>query len=310
MTLVLAAFALAPAVVSGTGCGPTSEQVAPTKLDQKTPFERGAEKRERAPNDPIRNPATEAPSGRDGAQISEEEIDAALAEAAELAKIKDVAQERQILSKCANKTPASGRCDGRMGLSLIASKNRRATALYYLSEAAVIDDPKADAAMYVAIGEALGTHSRFDLAIAAMEKAIARDPSAEQLYAFGRLLSLVPERLADSAARIAEARSKDDRIDWLYEEAVIRGQIPVREQAEQALALFKEYKTRAESVPVETLPAVPASLEPRIAELELLRQRYPTQAEYDKTKAAGGGAAPEPAPEPEPKPEPADPEPS
>lgn len=314
MTLVLAAFALAPAVflglVSGLGCGPTSEQPAPTKLEQKTPFDRGAQKRERDPNDPIRNPAVEAPSGRDGAQIPDEEIDAVLAEAAEFAKIKDLAQERTILSKCANKTPASGRCDGYMGLSLIASKNRRATALYYLSEAAVIDDPKADAAMYIRIGDALGTHSSFELAISAMEKGIARDPSAENLYAFGRLLSLMPDRLGDSAARLAEARSKDDRIDWLYEEAVIRGQIPVREQAEQALALFKEYRARAETVPAETLPADPASLEPRVAELELLRQRYPTQAEYDKTKAAGG-AAPEPKPEPtEPKPAEPKPEPS
>jgi hypothetical protein len=307
VTLVLAAFALAPGLVSGLGCGPTSEQVAPTKLEKKTPFERGTPKRERDANDPIRNPATEAPDGRDGAQISEEELDAVLAEAAELAKVDNVAQERQVLSKCANKTPASGACDGRMGLSLIKSKNRRATALYYLSEAAMIDDPKADAAMYVAIGEALGTHNRFDLAVAAMDKAVARDSSPETLYAFARLLSLVPERLPDSAARLAEARSKDDRIEWLYEEAVIRGQIPVREQAEQALALFKEYKTRAESVPAETLPAVPASLEPRMAELELMRQRYPTQAEYDKKNAAGGGAAAEPKPaEPtpaQPKPE-------
>lgn len=304
VTLVLAAFALAPVVVTGLGCGPTSEQVAPTKLDKKSPFERATpEKRQRDPNDPFRNPAIEAPEGRDGAQLSEEEIDATLAEAAEFAEAENVAQERQLLQKCANKTPPSGRCDGRLGLSLIKSKNRRATALYYLSEAAMIDDPKADAAMYVAIGEALGTHSRFDLAISAMDKALARDSSAETLYAVARLLSLIPERLPDSAARLAEARSQDDRIDWLYEEAVIRGQIPVREQAEKALALFKEYKSRAESVPAETLPALPASLEPRMAELELVRQRYPTQAEYDKQQAAGGGADKPAEPKPaEPKP--------
>jgi tetratricopeptide (TPR) repeat protein len=298
VTLVLAALGLAPAVGFGLGCGPT-EQPAPTKLERATPFERDVKKRERDPNDPIRNPAIEIPSGRDGAQLPEAEIDATLAEAAEFAAIKDVAQERSLLGKCANKTPPSARCDGRLGLSMIGAKNRRATALYYLSEAAVVDDPKADAELYVRIGEALSSHSRFDAAISAMEKGIARDPSAEHLFAFGRLLSLVPDRLGDSADRIAEARSKDDRIEWLYEEAVIRGQIPVREQAEQSIALFGEYRVRAESLPAESLPALPASLEGRVMEQQqqLKLKRYPTQAEYDKAKAAAsGGAAPEPEP--------------
>lgn len=299
VTLVLASLGIAPAVVFGLGCGPM-EQPAPTKLEQKTPFDRGAQKRERDPNDPIRNPAIETPAGRDGAQIPEAEIDAVLAEAAESAKIKNRTEERSLLSKCANKTPASGRCDGRMGLSLIESKNRRATALYYLSEAAVIDDPKADAEMYIGIGEALGRYSRFDLAISAMEKAIARDPSAANLYAFGRLLSLVPDRLADSAARIAEARVKDDRIEWLYEEAVIRGQVPVREQAVRSLELFKEYLVRAEAAPADSLPAAKDTLDTRLKELEQLAKQYPTQAEFDKAKAAAAadGAAPEPEPEP------------
>lgn len=307
MTLVLAAFGLAPAVVFGLGCGPT-EQPAPVKLEKATPFDRGAKKRERDPNDPIRNPAVESPAGRDGAQIPDAEIDAALAEAAKFAEIKDVAQERVILSKCANKTPASARCDGRMGLSMIGGKNRRAEALYYLREAAVVDDPKADGELYIRIGEALGQHSQFEPAISAMDKGIARDASAENLYAFGRLLSLVPDRLGDSADRIAEARGKDDRIEWLYEEAVIRGQIPVREEAQRSLELFVEYGKRAESLAPETLPAPPESLGPRMAELELLAKRYPTQAEYDKARAAAGGAAPEPAPEPTPSD--AEPEPS
>jgi tetratricopeptide (TPR) repeat protein len=290
---------LAPAVIVGLGCGP-GEQPAPVKLEKQSPFDRGATKPDRDPNDPFRDPATEVPRGRDGDQLSAEEIDATLAEAAKFAEIKDTAQERNVLRNCANKTPASARCDGRLGLSLIPAKNRRATALYYLREAAVADDPKADAALYMEIGEWLRKFGNNDHAVLAMTKAIERDPSAENLFAFGRLLSLVPDRLGEGADRIAEARAKDDRVDWLYEEAVIRGQIPVREQAEQSLALFKEYLVRAESVPADSLPAAPASLAGRMAELDELRKHYPTQAEYDKTKAAAPTPEQAPAPEPEP----------
>lgn len=285
MTLVLAGLALAPCLVFGLGCGPT-EQPAPKKLERQSPFDRGqVEKRERDPNDPVRNPATETPAGRDGPQIPEAEIDAALAEAEQFVAQKNPARERIALRRCANKTPASARCDGRMGLSLIPFKNQRATALYYLSEAAMVDDPKADATLYRNIGEQLGRHGRSEPAIAAMDKVIARDASAENLFAYGQLLSLIPDRVAEAADRMAEARSKDDRIEWLYEEAVIRGQIPIREQAERSLALFREYITRAESAPPESLPTPPAQLAGRLAELEALSKSYPTAAEHEKHEA-------------------------
>ncbi len=281
-----AGFTLVSLLALCPGCGPTSGQPAPQKLEQQSPFDRGQPKRERDPNDPLRNPATETPAGRDGAQVSDAEIDAILAKAAEHAQIKDVAQERSVLRDCANKTPASARCDGRMGLSLIAAKNRRATALYYLREAALVDDAKADAALYVEIAEQLRKHGDLGHAVQAMDKAIARDPSVENTFAYGRLLTLLPDRLADGAERIAEARGKDDRLEWLYEEAVVRGQIPVREQAERSLALFKEYVARAEAAPADSLPAPIDGLAGRMAELEVLRKTYPTQAEVDAGQTA------------------------
>ncbi|HLT37896.1 MAG TPA: hypothetical protein VK034_16540 [Enhygromyxa sp.] len=296
--LVLTSLVLAPAVAVGLGCGPT-EQPAPKKLERQTPFDRGrVDKRERDPNDPVRNPAIETPAGRDGPQVSEQEIDAALAEADEFAAVKNVARERIALRKCANKTPASARCDGRMGLSLIPFKNHRATALYYLNEAAQLDDPRADAALYVQIGQKLASFGQFDAALAAMDKAIARDSSAENLFAYGQLLSLIPERLVDSADRMAEARSKDDRIEWLLDEAVVRGQIPIREQAERSHALFKEYIARAESAPAESLRVKPAEIERRLAELEAAAKIYPTAAEYEQLKSAAAEPEPEPKPEP------------
>jgi tetratricopeptide (TPR) repeat protein len=285
VTLVLACFGLAPALASGLGCN-AGEQPAPKKLERRTPFDRGGlEKRERNPHSPLRNPGTETPAGRDGPQLSEEEIDAALAEAAELAKIGHIAQERIVLRTCANKTPPSARCDGRMGLSMIPYQNQRATALYYLREAAELDDPKADAALYRQIGEERIRHGQREPAVAAMEKAIARDASAEYLFAFGQLLSLIPDRLAEGADRMAEARGKDDRIEWLYEEAVIRGQIPIREQAEQSIALFREYAKRAEQAPSESLAVPPASVAARVSELEIVSKQYPTAAEYEQAQA-------------------------
>ena len=278
------AGSLSPALALTLGCG-AREQPAPTKVERGTPFDRGAPKAKRDPNDPLRNPATETPRGRDGEQVSEAEIQATLAEAAEFAAVANVAQERNVLRNCANKTPASARCDGRMGLSMIAAKNRRATALYYLVSAATVDEPAADAELYMSVGEHLRTHGRTAAAIESMHKAVDRDPSADNLFILGQTLSLVPERLSEAADRMAEARAINDSIKWLYEEAVIRGQIPVREQAERSIELFNEYLTRAESLPAESLPAPLAPLKGRLAELEELRKHYPTAAEAEQAAA-------------------------
>lgn len=294
MTLVLSGLALSPALALNLACG-GAEQPGPTKVEGNgQPFDRGAARPQKDPNDPLRNPAIETPRGPDGDQLPAAEIDAVLAEAAEFAKIANVAQERNLLRSCANKTPASARCDGRMGLSLIPVKNRRATAIYYLLSAASVDEPAADAALYVSVSEQLRSHGQIAAAIAAMDKAVARDPSAENLFAFGQTLSLAPEALApeglrDGAQRMAEARAKDDRLEWLYEEAVVRGQIPLREEAQQAIVLFKEYIARAQAQPPASLPAPLAPLDGRMAELEVLAKSYPSAAELD---------GPKPAPEP------------
>ncbi|WP_181234163.1 hypothetical protein [Enhygromyxa salina] len=286
--------------VGGTGCK-SSEKVEPKLVEQGTPFDRGPKpKPPPDPNDPLRNPAYETPRGRDGDQVSDERIDAVLAEAAGHAKIGDVAQQRNALRECANKTPPSARCDGQMGLSMIEAKNRRAAALYYLVEAAAVDDPKASAELYAKIGEQLRRYGKLVEATVAFERAIARDEAAEYLFALGQVLSLQPEHLAEGADRIAQARAKDDRIEWLHDEAVLRGQIPVREQAVAALELFRAYieRANADGQPAEKLPTPPDRLEGRMAELEILAKQYATQAEWDAAKAkAKAEAEADPAPE-------------
>lgn len=282
---MLTGLVLAPVLLGTLACGPT-DQPAPKKLERNSPFDR-QNKPEPDPNSPFRNPATQVPAGRDGDQQSDEAIEATLAKAAEYAASKDTAQERNALRDCANKTPASARCDGRMGLSLITSKNRRATALYYLREAAMLDDPKADASLYAEVAEALRAFGNTDHALMAMDKAVARNPTAEHLFAYGRLLSTTDDRLLEGADKMAEARAQDDRIEWLYEEAVIRGQIPVREQAVLAHTLLGQYVERAADAPADSLPAAPDTLKGRIAELASVAKTYPTQAEFDKQQSDG-----------------------
>jgi hypothetical protein len=268
-----------------TGCKGDAKP-EPKLVEQASPFDRGPKpKPPRDPNDPLRNPAYETPRGRDGEQISDAQIDATLAEAASFAELGDVAQQRNVLRNCANKTPPSARCDGQMGLAMIGAKNRRATALYYLLEAAAVDDPKASAELYAEIGEHLRQHGKLVEATVALERAIARGEAPEHVFLLGQVLSLQPEHLAEGADRMAAARAKDDRIEWLHDEAVIRGQIGVREQAEAAVGLFATYVERASTLPAEGLPTSPDKLEGRIAELELLAKQYPTQAQWDADQA-------------------------
>jgi tetratricopeptide (TPR) repeat protein len=286
-------------MVAGAGCG-VDDQPEPVKLEQASPYERDVRKNKPSdPNDPLRNPSFEPPAGPDGAQVSAAEIDALVAEAAKYAAVGDVAQQRIVLGKCANKTPPSARCDGELGLSLIEVKNRRAAAVYHLVAAANVDDPAADASLYARVGKALSLHGKLSESVAALERAVARDPSADNTFALGQALSLIPDRLIEAADRIAEARSKDDRIGWLHDEAVIRGQIPMREQAEASLALFRLYLERAASTPPDQLPTPPERLETRLAELEAAAKLYPTQAEWEKKKAeeaAKKGPVTEPTP--------------
>jgi tetratricopeptide (TPR) repeat protein len=287
-------LAVALAVCVGAGCV-GDDKPEPSKIERASPYERDVRPTKvDDPNDPLRNPAYETPNGPDGAQLPEPELEAVLAEAAKHAAIGDKAQQRIALGKCANKTPPSARCDGELGLSIIDSKNRRAAALYYLIAAASTDDPKADASLYARVGQVLSRHGKQSESVAALERAIARDPSAENLFLLGQTLSLVPDRLIDAADRMAEARAKDDRIAWLHDEAVIRGQVPTREQAEAALALFRLYSERAATLPAEQLPTTPERLAVRIAELERVAKQYPTQAEWEKQRAAGQAAAADP----------------
>jgi tetratricopeptide (TPR) repeat protein len=272
------------AVVLASGCV-GDDTPGPVKLERASPFERDVPKQQqRDPDSPLRNPAHQTPDGPDGAQLPEPELEAALAEAAKHAAVGDVAQQRIALSQCANKTPPSARCDGELGLSMVDFKHRRAVALYHLVAAANVDDANADGSLYARVGQALSGHGKLAESVAAFERAVARDANAEHLFLLGQSLSLMPGRLLEAADHMALARAKDDRMAWLHDEAVIRGQIPAREQAEAALALFRLYVERAATAPADQLPTPPERLTGRIAELERLAKQYPTQAQWQQQR--------------------------
>ncbi|MFV8753482.1 hypothetical protein ACNOYE_23265 [Nannocystaceae bacterium ST9] len=294
------------ATLTLAGC-PSEPRNKPTKVEDPKAFNRPEQQvKPRDTKGPIGDPALDPPLGRDGAQVGKAEIDAILAAAAELGKIGNTIEERIELSKCANKTPASARCDGAMGLSLAPAKNRRAVAHYYLIEASKLDDPDAGAPLYAAVAEALRSHGLIVEATQAQEKAVVRDGSAIQRFALGRLLSLQAERLRDAAELIAGARAEDDKLEWLYEEAVVRGQIPTREDAKLAGDLLEAYVARVAALP-EGDPAKidTTALAGRIAELRGLEKVYPTREEYEAMKAAQPVQPPPAAESPNPQPIPA-----
>lgn len=267
-----------------------SDQPKAKKLDKLAPFDRGQQREAPDPDDPLRNPAYEVPRAREGEQVPEEEIDALLAEAKKLGEQGNVPQQRATLHKCANKIPASARCDGEYGLTMADARNRRAAAIYFLTAAAGVDDPKADAELYRRIGEALRKHGRFEDATAALELAVARDDSAENLFALARVLSLQPDLIREAAAKMAEARAKDDRLDWHYEEAVLRGQLPIREEALAGAALFESYLERLAEDPESSTKVNSKQIQARIIELKAAAKKYPTAAEWEKQRAEAGKA--------------------
>ncbi|NVB40480.1 hypothetical protein G6O69_21750 [Pseudenhygromyxa sp. WMMC2535] len=283
--LLAVATLAATATISTQGCD--KGQPEPSKVEKVNPFDRG-QKPKSDSDSPLRNPEFEAPAGREGEQLDDEALEAALAEAAEHLAVKNVALARSVLRQCANKIPASARCDGELGLSMAKVKNRRAAAHYYMVEAAKIDDPKADADLYLRLADALRSRGEFEAAQSALEKVISRDPSAENIFTLGQVLSLQPEHLDEAVARIAEARAKDDRLAWLYEEAVIRAQIPVREEVEAAAALLRTYLERAATLPEGERERDTAMVEGRLAELSAIAEKYPTRAQWEQQQAEAG----------------------
>jgi hypothetical protein len=180
-------------------------------------------------------------------------------------------------------------------MTLLKHKKRRMEAIYYLTAAARVDDPKAEAALYDELAVALKRQSQFDDAASAWALASAREPTPERSLNRARALTSIPDRRIEGADEIARVRATNDDLDLLFEEAVIRGQVPG--EFARSVELFTEYKKRSKGSDLAKLPE--GELDLRIAELEQLIKAgkdVPTEPGATSPGDADGQDGKQPAP--------------
>lgn len=238
---------LAIAAVLFTGaCGSPPAEPEPTKLAERQalvdPQVRADTKSHFA------DPKVDAPGPREP-QIDEAAIEAALTEAK--AQVDAGAPQRALpaLGRCANKTPASARCDGEMGIILAELGTQEAHMRYFLSEAAQVDDPKADASLYRRIAAAARKRGQHPARADAMATLIGRgEATVDDYVERARALSADSARLREAAAVLKVAIDKaPERHDLLLERAVIIAQ--TQDFAEGADLLRKYLELAPEDAP-------------------------------------------------------------
>jgi len=245
----------------GAGCNEAAP--VPTPLEGAAP---SVQRPQRDPNIPaIRkdSPQVLAPSGREGEQLPDDQLDAVIAEADRYVSEGRESVATVRLRDCANKVPASARCDGRLGVLLRNTGRHRAAATYYLLEAAKTDDPSATPADYDAVADALRKLGRYEASIAARKLAIAREDTAQRHAEMSAALQGIPGRNEEAMTQLARAYEMDPTgHQWLHDRATLMARDPARRR--EAAGLFKTYleRTRGE------MPGRDARIEGRIAELE------------------------------------------
>ena len=259
---------------------------APTKVE-KTLDEQKREAAARPKKDRgISSPDLQAPSKSDGPQIPDAEVESFLAEGRKALTTGDETNAIGNFRRCANREPASARCDGELGLLLMKSKRRRESARYYLKRAGSTDDPKATGDLYARVADALRSHGFYSEASATWLLAIAREDKAE--YHEGRSRSLVssPDTLLEAAEELGKANALQPNERWVYGEAALRGQIIDDVQPKIAMEMLQKLAetTRDEKMKAEALAGVSV-----IRETLALRAH---KAELTKRAAAAGSTPP------------------
>ncbi len=270
---------LTPACTGSKTAEPTKIEDAPAPLvvapEKPTPKD---------PASPFRKPSKEPPPPRSEPQVSEERLAEILAQADTMLANGDRNGATIALRECANRVPASPRCEGALGQLLVGIPLRRAECRYYLSEAARTDDPTADAAFYGELGEALMGQSLYEDAATAFQRRIERGAAEAADYErLSTALQGVKDRQEEAAEALKKAFALDPtKVEYLHDEGVLRGQVPG--QAKQAAKLLREFLTRA----TDADDARVVKLEARIAELEALSEMQ----EKSAAKGAGSPASP------------------
>jgi tetratricopeptide (TPR) repeat protein len=181
-----------------------------------------------------------APGERQGEQLESEALEATLARARALASTGDKAGAVRELQACANKVAVSPRCEGELGMLLAPNKRRRADALYYLQEAVKVPDDKADVDFYRRLAHTLRTKGRSVDAARGFGYVLTKEPDKAENYAdLAVALQGLPERLEEAADALETARGLKSSDPWLYDEALLRGQIAG--QTDRAAILLQTY---------------------------------------------------------------------
>ncbi len=259
-------------------CGGDSPSASQDLNSAAAPVVVAPERAAKKPPNPFRKPTFDAPPPRSEPQLSDERVAEILALAESQIAEGNANGAMLELRKCANRVPASARCEGALGRLLVGIPMRRAECRYYLAEAARADDALADAAFYGSLGAALMGQGLFEDAATAYQRRIDRGAAeAEDYGALAVALQGVKGRQEEAAEALRQAFKLDPtRIDYLHDEGVLRGQLPG--QAGQAAALLREFLARSPDKGAQA-----EKLEVRIAELEAV-------AEMEKSGAKDGFA--------------------
>lgn len=266
------------------GCG--GDDPAPQKVDPDEPIVKRPRRPDRNADSPFQHADRDPPKERAGEQLGTDELEATLEKAQVEVDNNRKSAAITVLRDCANKIPASARCDGRIGILLGEIPRRKAEARYYLVEGGTADDPKADAAFYVELSETLKRFGEFDAAVTAMEHAIKREDTSEHHAKLSRVLQSMPEHLQRAADELGKAYELDSQDpELLYERATILGQIPEEAAALEGAKVFEAYLA-AGKFPDEYREAATKG---RITELKSMAKTYAAKAK-EEAKAEKDGA--------------------
>lgn len=209
------------------------------------------------------SPQVLAPDGREGEQLEPAVLDEVLAEAERFVSENRESVATVRLRDCANKRPASARCDGRLGVLLAKTGRHRAEATYYLLEAAKTDEPEASAKDYDAVADTLRKYGEYAASVEARTLAIAREDAAFRHAELSAALQGLPDQSDAAVAELARAYEMDPtQHKWLLDQATLTARDPARR--EEATTLFEKFLAATKG----EVPSRDTRIEARIAELK------------------------------------------
>jgi tetratricopeptide (TPR) repeat protein len=222
--------------------------------------------------------ATALPGPPEGAQLDETALETTLAEASQQLQDRQPEAATETLAPCANKVPASPRCDTLMGLALYGQRSvpLRPRAGHFLDQGLRVDDPKADVDWYRRVGTEARRFGRHDAGAVAFRYALAR-PGEHLLdwVALSQALQSDDGRVREAIEALDEAlKLAPERADLWWDKGTLLAQTSRTAEAVGALERY-----------LELAPADDDMLDSTRARLPDLRARVQADAETGPAEA-------------------------